>query len=167
MCVFALWPRSRDGAIIFGNLIGIGWLRSAGDAALTSILAADKVRTLGRERECHMSGWQSFVDAHRELIGFVILLHVAGFWIMLVMGFIWRRQVRCLHFCFFGISDWGIRKLQEVIGYYIEEHVERTRLFSMQQWEAKVDYYFSLQKRAFVRVPKDNHVNYIMEDSRS
>jgi hypothetical protein len=88
---------------------------------------------------------------------------------MLVMGFIWRRQVRCLHFCFFGISDWGIRKLQEVIGYYIEEHGRENSPFLdvEQQWEAKVDYYFSLQKRAFVRVPKDNHVNYIMEDSRS
>ena len=117
-----------------------------------------------------MSGWESFVDAHRELIGYAIWLHVGGFWILLTLLWISRRQVRCLHFCFVGISDWGINKLQEVRDDYIKEHGRDNTPFKLlnveKEWKAKLDFYASLQKRASIRVPKDNHINYIIEDLR-
>jgi hypothetical protein len=95
---------------------------------------------------------ESFVDTYRSWISPILWLHALGFWLMLALSLRWKRQVRCLHFCFVGISDWGINKLQEVIGYYIEEHGRGHSPFLdvEDKWREKVDYYFSLQKRAHV-----------------
>jgi hypothetical protein len=157
------------------SLIGCLLLSVPASAAALYSLTGYYVRLSGAQNslplvrgENDMSNWESFVDAYRTWIGLVVWLHVAGFWLLLFLGLMWRRQVRCLHFCFIGISDWGINKLQEVRDYYIEEHGRDNSPFLdiEKEWKAKIDYYAGLQKRASIRVPKDNHIDYIMEDLR-
>jgi hypothetical protein len=79
-----------------------------------------------------------------------------------------RRQVRCLHFCFFKISDWGINKLDKVIEYYNEEYGAQHCPFLdyKKEWDAKVDYLFAMIKRAGIHVPADNYIQYSAEDLR-
>src|SRR5262245_58436204 len=104
---------------------------------------------------------------HRWLLPLVIA-HVVGFWVLLFWVIHLRRQVRCLHFCFFGISDWGIDKLKDVADYYNAEYGREHSPFLdiEKQWERKIDFYLAMIKRAGVRVPPDNHIQYSREDLR-
>jgi hypothetical protein len=92
----------------------------------------------------------------------IIGIHFLGFWILLFWVVRLRRQVRCLHFCFFGISDWGITNLKEITEYYNENFGPESRPFFdiEEEWKKETKYYFGLIKSARVRVPPDNHIDY-------
>lgn len=98
----------------------------------------------------------------------VVAGHVFGFWILVFLVFRLRRQVRCLHFCYVGISDWGIERLSQERDDYIRTHGQQFTPFTLlhveRDWKVKADYYGLMQIRAGVRVPKDNHINFVMED---
>ena len=98
----------------------------------------------------------------------LLTVHIVGFWVLLFWVIRLRQQVRCLHFCFVGISDWGIDKLKEILDYYWAEHGKEHCPFTdaEKQWSAKVDFFSDLMKRAHVRVSPDNHIHYITEDLR-
>ena len=97
-------------------------------------------------------------------------IHVIGFWILLFMYRKSCQQVRCLHYCFVGISDWGISTLKQVRDDYIEEHGRDHTPFALldveKEWDKEISFFIDLQKRAGVRVPVDNHIHYFDEDLR-
>jgi hypothetical protein len=98
----------------------------------------------------------------------LVSIQVVGFWLLLFWVVRLRRQVRCLHFCFIGISDWGIGKLREVLDYYNMEYGREHSPFldTEKQWQTRIDYYVDMLRRARVRVPADNHIQYASEDLR-
>lgn len=104
-----------------------------------------------------MSGW---------LLALVIF-HVIGFWLLVFAGIHLGRQVRCLHYCFIGISDWGIDKLKEVRDCYIAEHgKDNTPFFLLdveKEWKEEIEFYADLLKRVRLRVPTNNHIRYFLE----
>jgi hypothetical protein len=51
----------------------------------------------------------------------LLIVHVVGFWLLVFRVIRLRRQIRCLHYCFVSISDWGIESVKEVVNYYIEQ----------------------------------------------
>ena len=98
----------------------------------------------------------------------LVIIHVIGFWILLFWVLRLRRQVRCLHFCFVRISDWGIDKLKEVLDYYWAEYGKQHCPFTDTEelWGAKIDFLGDIMKRARIRVQPDNHIHYATEDLR-
>lgn len=100
----------------------------------------------------------------------LIVGHVLGFWALVFYVFRLRRQVRCLHYCFIGISDWGIDRLDQATEYYIREHGHHNTPYILlnahADWDQKSKYYINLTLDAGVRVPKDNHIHYVIEGLR-
>jgi hypothetical protein len=98
---------------------------------------------------------------------FAVLCHIVGFWFLL---YIWTKQVRCLHYCFVGISDWGTDTPRQVVASwgdnYGRKNVPSHWLNIEEEWKEEVDFYTSRQRRAHVFVPKNNYIKYIMEDLR-
>lgn len=95
----------------------------------------------------------------------------AGHWVLIVVTLAlayWtvrlRRQVRCLHYCFVGISDWGIEKLDEVKTAYVVDQGEKNLLSVLrdasQEWQAKITHFSRLIKEAGVSVSAYNHVDF-------
>ena len=100
----------------------------------------------------------------------VILFHVAGFWIVLVWAFRLKRQVRCLHYCFTRMSDWGIDKLIEARDVYIEEHgpdnTPYPLVFVTYSWTKELQACLKLMKKAGVRISNYNTSHPIEDLSR-
>jgi hypothetical protein len=69
------------------------------------------------------------------------------------------------------MSDWAIQKLTSVRDNYIEDHGQENTPFDLldaeKEWQRLLAHHTDLQLRAGVAVPKDNHINYIMEDLTS
>jgi hypothetical protein len=116
------------------------------------------------------AGFISILETNRWLV-IPLLAQVAGFWYVLLRNFKFGRQVRCLHFCYCGISDWAIQKVTSVRDNYIEDHGHEFTPFELldaeEEWQKLLKHHLDLQRRAGVRVPRDNHINYIMEDLTS
>ena len=97
-----------------------------------------------------MDGW------HWTLI-FIILALI--YWTVRL-----RRQVRCLHYCFVGISDWGIEKLDEVKTAYIVDQGEKNLLSVLrdanQEWQTESSQFSRQIRETGVSVSPYNHVDY-------
>jgi hypothetical protein len=97
-----------------------------------------------------------------------LLAQAVGFWLLLIRMRALARQVRCLHFCWCNMSDWAIEKLTEARDDYIRDHGESCTPFTLldaeKEWRTRLDHDIGYQDRAGVRVPRDNHINYVMED---
>jgi hypothetical protein len=75
-----------------------------------------------------------------------------------------RRQVRCLHYCLVGISDWGIEKLDEVKNAYVVDQGEENLLSVLrdanQEWQTKITQFSRQMRKTGVSVSVYNHVDY-------
>jgi hypothetical protein len=95
----------------------------------------------------------------------LLIVHVVGFWLLVFRVIRLRRQIRCLHYCFVSISDWGIESVKEVVNYYIEQDGRDNSPFLdlEENWGTKIDHYYGMLKRARVHIPA-NHYDYVLED---
>jgi hypothetical protein len=100
----------------------------------------------------------------------VLVGHVIGFWLLLFWIVRLRRQVRCLHYCYVNMSDWGIDRLKAEREDYKRVHGEHLTPFTLlnaeRDWKIQADTCAAMMKRAGVSVPRDNHFHYVMEDLR-
>jgi hypothetical protein len=83
------------------------------------------------------------------------VIHVVGFWVLLFWVIQLRRQVRCLQFCFVGISDWAIDKLRQVRDDYIADRGRHQTPFTLleveKEWGEKIKFFLGMLKRVRVR----------------
>lgn len=97
------------------------------------------------------------MDAWHWILIFIILALI--YWTVRL-----RRQIRCLHYCFVGISDWSIEKLDEVKTGYVVDQGEKNLLSVLQdanqEWQAKITQFSRQIRETGVNVSAYNHVDY-------
>jgi hypothetical protein len=103
-----------------------------------------------------------------DTLFWIVIAHVAGFWLLLFYVFRLKKRLRCLGYCYIDIGDWGMGRVLEAKDYYISQHGEHVTPFLLleaeDQFRKKLAYHRQLFAATGQKPPGTREMHYPVED---